>query len=185
MNALTLPANDTALWHAVRCAARREIQAESALKDIGVEVYLPCELRIVRHARTTSTKRSPLLPGYLFARFDLDDLWRVNQADGVYSVIGNSRGPSPVPPAWVRELQALEAAGEFDKTQPKARAPLVDGQRVVITGSVWQGRKGIVERRGKKLVRVLLDALNGSCGRWPVELKVDQVEADPSPAEAA
>ena len=71
-------------WYVLRSATRREKTAAQSLRELGFTVYLPCETRWVRHARTKTSQTYPLFSGYLFAQITQDDIWKAQAADGVH-----------------------------------------------------------------------------------------------------
>jgi len=81
-------------WYAVSTKPYQEKQTELHIKQCGIECFLPLlkESKIIRRMRKTVL--SPLFPGYLFARFDLDKHYRtVNYATGVRKIVEFGSGP--------------------------------------------------------------------------------------------
>src|SRR5262245_41543116 len=90
---------DIPQWYAIRTHPKQENRAESNLKAWNVEVFLP-RIRDCRFNEFTyepSYFIKPLFPGYLFARFALDNLFhKVRFTRGVHSVVSVANAPAPV-----------------------------------------------------------------------------------------
>ncbi len=174
-------------WYVCRTATRREKTAAQSLRELGFTVYLPCETRWVRHARTKTANTYPLFAGYLFAQITQDDIWKAQAADGVHKVItterkvdGVSTYVSPIKPAYVDALALAEADGKFDRTlkdkpRPKGVNPMKRGQSAkIIDGHLAGFVAQITELRGNDRVNALVNLF----GRvHDVEIAVKDLEA--------
>ncbi len=146
-------------WYCVRSQPKHEhIAALHLTKDQALEVYLP-RIRFKR-----ATRRGPvwfteaLFPNYLFVRFELaQSLRRVCHTRGVRGVVHFGHRWPVVPEAVVREMR--EALG--NEQVHVIRESLQPGEEVRITGSAFDGLRGIVTRviPSRERVAVLLDFL--------------------------
>jgi transcription antitermination factor NusG len=87
-------------WYAVFCQCQKEQLASRSLKERGFEVWWPYTTEWVGtgHKANSRLVRRPWLNRYLFVRSDKDELWRVNDAFGVSTVVYAPGGhPYPVP----------------------------------------------------------------------------------------
>jgi transcription antitermination factor NusG len=87
-------------WFAVFCQSQREQLASRSLRERGFEVWWPYTTEWVAagHKANSRLVRRPWLNRYLFAKSDKEDLWRVNDAMGVGTVVYAPGGePFPVP----------------------------------------------------------------------------------------
>jgi transcription antitermination factor NusG len=106
-------------WTVLRVTPGMERRVRDALKDRGLEVYVPMEK--YRPARTWKSRTRPLLPGYAFANIAGDDdldLARSNEAVTVMcrtGADGRSR-PVTVPALVIGSLILWEWSGAFDLT---------------------------------------------------------------------
>ena len=57
-------------WFAVHSQPKREWRAEAQLVNQGLRVFLPKQLKTVRHARKFRTVLAPFFPRYLFVALD-------------------------------------------------------------------------------------------------------------------
>lgn len=154
-------------WYVLRSATRREHDALSSLKALGITAYLPLERRWVRHAREKTAKGYPLLPGYLFAELTAADVPRVMDAQGVHTILGAPkerldrtihRG-EPIPTRAIAWLGAIEAMGGFDHTIPDPVPTFTPGRAVAVTGGKLQGAVGeIIRAKGDARFKVAIEA---------------------------
>jgi transcriptional antiterminator RfaH len=148
-------------WHVVRTNVHCEVRARLGIEALGFPVYLPCETRIVRHARRKIPVKRPLFPRYLFAAFDAErEAWgAIKTTYGVeYLLYGDPDVPARVPDTAIERLRRAEAAGEFDLTKPGASFAL--GASVRIEEGPFADMVGEVKRADSKhRVAVLLSFL--------------------------
>ena len=148
-------------------ATRREHDALTSLKALGITAYLPLERRWVRHAREKTAKGYPLLPGYLFAELTPADVPRVMDAQGVHTILGAPkerldhtihRG-EPIPTRAIAWLGAIEALGGFDHTIQPPAPTFSPGKAVRVTDGKLHGALGeIVKARGEARFKVAIAA---------------------------
>src|SRR5207249_243143 len=92
-----LDGSNTMHWYAVNVKPHQERLAELNLHRLGVEAFCPLlkQRKMIRRRQQIST--SPLFPGYLFARFRLEDQYRaVIYARGVRKVVAFGATPAEV-----------------------------------------------------------------------------------------
>ena len=84
-------------WYAINTKPHREKQAELHLSQLSVETFLPLLRRSKVIRRMRKTVIGPLFPGYLFARFDVQDHYRaVSYARGVRKIVEFGSTPARV-----------------------------------------------------------------------------------------
>lgn len=146
-------------WFCLRTQTKREHIAADHVRQVpGADVFLPR----VRFQRKTT--RGPvwfteaLFPGYLFARFDFQTLFRqVNHANGVRGIVHfGDRWPA-IPDDVIAELQNAigpECLHTIDN-------PLVVGEEIEVAAGAFRGLKAVVSRvlPARDRVQVLLDFL--------------------------
>lgn len=144
-------AEPTSRWFVVRTKPHAEKRARDALREIGLEVYLPVEVRRSRHGRRTRRTERALIPGYLFVELiggaGREDFYSVRAADGVDDFLrGASAHPLAVSIYDVIAFRQAEAAGEFDHTRRREKAKIEVGTAVKIVGGPFQGYVGLIAR---------------------------------------
>lgn len=139
-------------WYVVQTNPQCERRAEAGLKEHGFTVFCPLETRWKR-SRSKARERvdRPLFTGYLFVGLcPWQSLYHVRQIDGVKSLVQNADG-SPAEIGWLEikgervhpiyDLQARQAAGEFDHT-PAKRSAFSKGDDARILAGPFKGHVG-------------------------------------------
>lgn len=141
-------------WYVVRTKHQREALAAEHLARRGVTSFLP---RVSEPTRSGAGV-TPLFPGYLFLRLQLelqfaDVIW----TPGVYKFVGFGAAPTAVDDAVIDFLQA--------RTGPhgvvRLRRELSAGEVVRVTRGPFEGLLAIIESPGsvQGRVRVLMELL--------------------------
>lgn len=127
-------------WYAIRVRSQREAATASALRNRGYAEFLPVYRRRVPRYRRKELE-FPLLPGYVFARFDLtDDRLPILQIPSVLYIVGVGKTPEPVDVAEITVLQTVVASCLATGPWPFLRV----GDRVLIEGGPLSGTEGIL-----------------------------------------
>lgn len=148
-----------ARWYVVAIAPQREYRVQQALRRDGFEVLLP-ERIVVRpldpsanpRRKTCKMKQTkgPLLPGYLMARFELDDTtWhRIAETRSVEGLLGANGRPVALRDQDIEKLHALIARhGLIElRADGSVKRDFVLGEAVKIIedallAGVWSGRE--------------------------------------------
>jgi transcriptional antiterminator RfaH len=125
-----------AFWAATRLETRREKVAQFFLEQAGFEVYVT-KIRYRRCRRIELL--SPLLPGYLFTRIELQ--WRgVRLCPGVIKLVMNGDEPSRMPDEVIAEIRSRERNGAIELPRHRLKA----GDRVQIVSGRNDDRRGRV-----------------------------------------
>ena len=99
--------SSTMRWYAVNVKPHQEQLADLNLKRLGVETFCPVlkQRKMIRRRQQIST--SPLFPGYLFARFRLEDQYRaVVYARGVRNIVAFGPTPATVDEEMIAALKS-------------------------------------------------------------------------------
>lgn len=181
-------------WYALRLrpgAARpyrhdeRLTNVEWAMRQEGMECYMPMEFALKIHHRTKKPidKRFPLIPGYAFMQADEEQNWKkVTECDFVGSVIGVGLTPIPLPTVQVELIQMAETslrelyeyhkalrAYEEEQRQRKVTRRVAAEQYPaggVVTISrqhrLFAGRRAtIIAATGRNTIKAAIELLNG------------------------
>ncbi len=157
-------------WYAIHTRSSHEKSVASRLLFCDHEVFLP--LYGVTHRwknRCTKRLELPLFPGYVFARFPLDDRVAVLNTPGVSSIVGVSRNPLPIEDAVIESLRS-----GLHLRQAEPHPHIAVGDRVRISAGPLSGMEGII-LRDKSRVRVVL-CLELIMRSVAVEVNVDEIE---------
>lgn len=152
-------------WYCLRTQTKREHLAAAALRELGdVEVICPR----LRYKKATRRGKiwwiEPLFPGYLLARFDLNERERaVSYAKGVVRILRFGERIPAVPDKFVAELREEVARQEEDTgkeiinlepvAEPGDEVELADGPLRGMTGRV------IEVLPAKERVRIFIEFL--------------------------
>jgi transcription antitermination factor NusG len=150
---------DAKRWFAVRVRANFEQSVCAALKNKGVEPFLPT----YRDRRTWSDRTKiievPLFPGYLFCRTHVEDRLPVLTTPGVKEIVGVGKVPAPIPDYEIHAVKSFIEQELDVKPWPFLRV----GQPVTIQRGPLAGVEGIVEEfRGNYRVIVSITLLQRS-----------------------
>ncbi|MDE3198084.1 MAG: UpxY family transcription antiterminator [Acidobacteriota bacterium] len=86
---------------------RCEKSVASILDQKNLETFLPLQKARKRWSDRVKTTDTPLLPNYLFCRFDPGARIHVLTTSGVISVLGGPLGPIPVEQSEIESLRTL------------------------------------------------------------------------------
>lgn len=171
-----VPAGPSA-WFVIQTVMHGEDKVAEALAAMGFESYMPMMRIEVTHHRTRRPvmREFPLLNRYVFAFLPINTgEWKTLEAiEEVAAVLGDHKGPQPVPEAEIHRLKEGEAARAFDVTK-RGRFPR--GSRVRVVRGPFGGFAGQVSSLpGRGIVKAMVEFLGTL---RPVEFKYDMVEPD-------
>ena len=166
---------DIPTWYAIHTHPKQENRTESNLQAWNVETFLP-KIRDCRFNEFTGEPSyfiKPLFPGYLFARFALNNLLhKVRFTRGVHSVVCIGIDPAPVDDRVIEII-----ADQIDATGlVKIGADIEPGAKVLIQAGPFKGLTGIFEREASAAdrIKILLDCV---CFQARVEVERNYVKA--------
>jgi transcription antitermination factor NusG len=116
------------------------------LSGKGVETFLPVYRSRRRWSDRTQELDLPLIPGYVFCRFDLTNRMPILKTPGVVQIVGAGKKPEPVDEIEMQSLITAVEAGVHLQLWPFLKA----GQRVSIEEGPLRSLEGIlVSTKGK------------------------------------
>jgi len=129
------------LWYAVRVRPRFEKLAADIISAKGYEEFLP----LYRSRRAWSDRVKdldlPLLPGYFFCRFNIEDRYlAILTTPGVRGIVGIGKTPVPVEDTEIETIRAVVRSGLTAKPTPYLHV----GARVSINQGPLAGLEGII-----------------------------------------
>jgi len=142
-------------WYAVRVKSNRELIVANGIDHRGYEHFLPAyQTRRTWSDRVTEIE-SPLFPGYVFCRLNIQLRLPILQTPGVVSFVEFGRTPLPVEDHEIEALQAIMKSG-----LPAAPWPFLQaGQRVRMNGGPLRDIEGVlieVKNRFRLVVSIAL-----------------------------
>jgi transcriptional antiterminator RfaH len=147
-------------WYCIHTKRYKEKWTVRQLMELCDEVYLPLlrQRRVIRRQLTWVVE--PLFPGYLFARFVVEERFRaVRYTPGVVSVVSTTYGgPIEVDGAIIFTLRERSTNG-YVEVLP---APLFPGEELEITEGPFKGLRALFQQELKagERVAVLLELLS-------------------------
>lgn len=131
---------DSKSWYALRVKSNFERVAATILEGKNVDVFLPTWRTRTRWSDRMKEIDSPLFPGYVFCRFDVNSRLPILTTSGVLSIVGNGRIPASIAEQEISAIQAVSRSGLASMPWPFLRV----GQRVVVRKGPLAGMEGIL-----------------------------------------
>jgi transcriptional antiterminator RfaH len=164
---------DERRWYVVKTQPRREIFAAEQLQNQGFIVFLPKQVKTVRHARRVRTGFGAFFPSFLFVELDVErQRWRsINGTRGVSHLVTQAEHPVPAPVGVIEDLIAA-----CDERGVLVEGPWLEiGQEVRITHGPFVDHVAVIDRFGNAdAVRVLLEIMGAVV---PLEAKREHLIA--------
>jgi transcriptional antiterminator RfaH len=147
--------SDEIRWLAIQARVGAEAVAESNLRPLTAETFLPLARRRVHHAtRAPRMAVRPLFPGYLFARFCAAvSLRAVRYSRGVLRVVGGIDRPWPVDDAIIADIRGRIGREGWVEIGER---PIRVGDSVRITAGPLSGWAGIFDSEFSDAQRVVI-----------------------------
>lgn len=145
---------DIRRWYAIHTRSHFEQKVYEGICGKSIEAFLP---RIQIMSRRKDRRKKilvPLLPGYVFVRFDMDPetYWDIIKTTGVVRMIGFEGKPVP---AKDEEIQSLMILDGTDRTVQN-RAYMKKGDRVMIMDGPLRGLIGFYLRHKGNTEKVVV-----------------------------
>ncbi len=145
-------------WYLVRTKTGKERWVRDQLNAEATEVFLPLlKAKAPRWGRM-AVSVGPLFPGYVFAKFDLEQKYfDIKYMSGVRGIVSAGTDPLAVPAAIVNEIRRR---GVNDVIEIPDK-PFDTGERVLVVDGPFRGFEAIFQRylSGAERVAILLSAV--------------------------
>ncbi len=159
----SVAAAPAARWYAVQAQPRREMLAQTHLRNQHFAAFCPVRRKMKRIGRHIAPTFAPFFPGYLFVQLDLEhQRWRsVNGTIGVIRLVGSgTKGelrPTALPEGLIEHFQKISA----DMGELRLQVQLTPGDAVRVTGGPFDQLCGTLESAGDlERVTILLEILS-------------------------
>jgi len=128
-------------WYALHCWSNSEKILCHRLEEAGFESYYPHLVIPGAHARRATEKK--FFPGYLFARFDLNNPTPITRLPQVIGILGWQNRPVVIPES---EVEAVRLMVDHSANTPELCSYIGpgEGDNVVVTRGPLQGLRGVV-----------------------------------------
>lgn len=164
-------------WFALLTRSNFEQIVSEQVARKKIDVFLPKTKKVSRRKDRKHIIDVPLFPGYLFVRssFEPSHQLSILKTLGAVRLLGNGRGPTPVPDTQIDSLKIMTSAGTDLITGSCAR--LKQGDPVMVVEGPLAGTRGeFFLHKGRSRVIIKLTLLGQYAG---VEIDADQVEKIP------
>src|SRR5438445_2307800 len=132
-------------WYAIRTRARHEKQVHDRLESQGIQQLLPTVIKLSQWKDRKKKIEVPLFSCYCFAQFAWPDRLAVQQTAGVVQIVGNGKGPEPIPDEEIDAIRMLmKSPLPYD-----AHPYLQEGMPVQVTRGPLEGVRGTLLRKDK------------------------------------
>lgn len=162
------------MWYAVFTLPQNERSTARHLQACEIESFVPTyeSVRVWKNRQRVKIVQA-LFPTYLFVKMCLTEQSAVLRTPGVRRIVGNHKGPIPLPGA---EIEFLRSRVIGESIEPHAE--LVVGERVRIKCGPMQGLEGVLMRKKNSLRFVLtIELINQHAA---VEVAADELEQIPA-----
>ena len=145
-------------WYAIQTKSKQEDRADSNLKAWRVKTFAPKikERRYNEYSGKVSYLVRPLFPGYIFARFKVDELLhKVKFTRGVNNVVSVGGKPAPIDDEVIEIMLAREGTDGLVHIGEELRP----GDKVVVKNGPLRDFVGIFEgyHNDEERVSILLE----------------------------
>jgi len=139
------PSLGVARWYALRTKSRHEKQVRDRLESQGIEQLLPTVIKLSQWKDRKKKIEVPLFSCYCFAQFAWPDRLAVQQTAGVVQIVGNGKGPEPIPDDEIDAILML-----MKSTLPYDAHPFLhEGMPVQVIHGPLEGVRGTLLRKDK------------------------------------
>lgn len=148
-------------WYLIRTKTGKERWVRDQLGKLVPEVFLPLLKAKARRWGRLADSIGPLFPGYLFARFDLQQSYfDVKYMSGVHGIVSAGSDPLAVPVSIITEIRRW---GVNDIVEIVEK-PFDTGEKVVVVEGPFRGFEAIFQHyfSGAERVAILLSAVEAS-----------------------
>jgi transcription termination/antitermination protein NusG len=147
---------DTEYWFAFWTRARAEAQVEARLNARGIEAFAALA-RVERQWSDRKKRiRTPLFPGYVFARVHSPEIVAVMEDPAVAGVVRMDGTPIPIPDDEMGSVFQLAHGVDETGVLPEAVDPLLAGTAIQVMEGPFRGLIGVILEGGAGAARVMV-----------------------------
>ncbi len=143
-------------WYVVYTNARSEVRVADQLHKDGVEVYLPLITETKQWSDRKKKTTKPLFTSYVFVKIEKHQYEKVRRITGVVNFIYHLGKPAIV---RQKEIDAIKLFLLKVETKSIEFEPF---EKIVIEFGPLKGKSGIIQKVGKKRLRIIISELQTS-----------------------
>jgi transcription antitermination factor NusG len=161
-------------WHALYTRHQHEKRVAECLAGKGHTVYAPTYPALHRWKDRMKWVSLPLYPCYVFVKGGLERKLEIITTPGVFSIVGTSGGPSPIPDVDIESVRRILES----RSQVEPYPYLNCGDRVRIAHGPLEGIEGIlVRKKGSYRLVLSVELLRKSVAVEVEEASVEKLES--------
>lgn len=146
-------------WFALYTKPRQEFKAESQLRGLNIEYYLPVKTELKQWSDRKKRVTEPLLRGYIFIKADETERLQSLELQAIVRCVFDRGRPAVIPELQIENLRAFVR----EELQYIVFDGLMPGDQVRITAGPMQGVMAtVVEEPGERYLAVSIELLNRS-----------------------
>ena len=146
-------------WYAIRVRTGAEARLKTSLEQKGSEIFLPTWLDCRQYSDRIKKIQSPLFPGYLFCRLDVEKRLPILTTPGVESIVHIAGVPQPIEDSEIEAIQRAVNANLNAVPWPYLKS----GDRVRVVFGSMSGVEGqLVTVKGKDRLVLSVEILQRS-----------------------
>jgi transcription antitermination factor NusG len=141
-------------WYVIQTRSRHEAKVELALRQKGMEIFLPRITVPSRRMDRSLLLELPLFPGYLFVHSELDTpaYHQIIKVKGVVRLLGNNGAAYPVPVEKVRSIKTIVEGSHIYYPWKY----LENGMQVRVLEGPLAGAIGVILKKKEKKRRLVV-----------------------------
>jgi transcriptional antiterminator RfaH len=131
-------------WCIIQTKPKQEFCAEKNLKLLNIDAYLPVYRKKIKKNKVKIERITPLFGGYMFARFDVHEMYqKIRYTRGVKGILGSCEFLWTIGDDKIRDIQQRETDGVV--VLRKREESFRPGDRIFIDEGDFEGWEGIFQ----------------------------------------
>lgn len=143
-------------WYALYTKPRWEKKVAQDLEQQGIETYCPQITEVRQWSDRKKKVTTPLFKSYVFVRLEEKDRARVFNTPGAVQYLFWLNKPAVIRD---QEIHTIKTWLEDERVEEFEVTHLTPGDRLTIVGGSFKGKEAVVEKIGKKRLRLILKDL--------------------------
>lgn len=143
-------------WYALYTKPRWERKVATQLEEQGIECYCPVTTEVRQWSDRKKKITTPLFKSYVFVRLAEKDRVKVFDTPGVVQYVFWLNKPAIVQD---REIETIRTWLEDEQVEAVEVGDLSPGDRINIANGSFKGQDAIVQKVGKKRLKLVLKTL--------------------------
>lgn len=144
-------------WYAIYTKPRWEKKVAQRLQESGIETYCPCVTEVRQWSDRKKKVTTPLFKSYVFVRLTEKQRSLVFDVPGVVQYIFWLGKPAIIRDC---EIETIRKWLEEDNVEDVEISHLTQGDKITIASGSFKGQEAIIDKVGKKRLRLLLKSLD-------------------------